>query len=418
MTTEHTAAPSKKLVWLGTCRAGFERDLAQELARRLDSPPRPTVENCGYVLLDKKTASTGFPTSVADCTFARQLALTDEAIVALTNNDRVTPILSALLTFMDAFRIAQVVDCVVEYPDTNDGKALSRSAKAIAPRLNELLGEHQRLVGHAKYRAYVFLTPDKLARVGIADVNLSASEPLGIPRFRMPAEAPSRSTLKLAEAIHVFLGPNQDKLLQPEMRAVDLGAAPGGWTWQLVERGIKVIAVDNGSLKGDLVDNAMVKHMRMDGFRYSPNVPVDWLVCDIVEQPVRIARLVAQWLANGWARYAIFNLKLPMKKRFEEVARCREVIESAMEEAGKPLVLQMKQLYHDREEVTGYATVPSRREQFAHNRAGKKPIAVPPKKIAASTTPARHQAKTTAQGMPRGAASPWSVKPLPRRKKT
>ena len=112
-------------------------------------------------------------------------------------------------------------------------------------------------------------------------------------------------------------------MLRPGLCAVDLGAAPGGWTWQLAHRGLRVIAVDNGALKGDVANDPLVTHVRDDGLRWRPRRPVDWLVCDIVEQPRRIAALVAEWIADGAARRAIFNLKLPMKKRYEEIALCR-----------------------------------------------------------------------------------------------
>jgi 23S rRNA (cytidine2498-2'-O)-methyltransferase len=447
MVTKTMTADHAKLAWLGYCRAGFERDLGLELQQRLGGEPLAPTENAGFVRVSCAPANAAFRVSVHDLTFARQLILTRDAPIALRSNDRVNPIFEALTEFLAARGIDHVVDCRVEYPDTNDGKALSRAAKAIEPRLRELLAESRLLVGHAKYRAMVFLTPDKEARVGIADMHLSAEDPLGIPRFRMPAEAPSRSTLKLAEAFHVFLGHGQDEALQPDMRAVDLGAAPGGWTWQLMQRGLRVTAVDNGSLKGDLVDNAMVKHLRSDGFRYEPSVPVDWLVCDMVEQPARIAKLVAKWLANGWARYAIFNLKLPMKKRTEEVERCRQIIGEAMEDAGKSYILQLKQLYHDREEVTGFVMLPNRKARFAHNAAasrdardgrdGRKrsvektgaPLgkaagagagARPPRGAtppAVAGLPARKPALNLKSNLPRAAASPWSVKPLPKKKK-
>ena len=138
------------------------------------------------------------------------------------------------------------------------------------------------------------------------------------------------------------------------MNAVDLGAAPGGWTWQLVKRSIRVTAVDNGPMDKDLMDSGIVQHLRTDGFRYAPPKPVDWLVCDMVEQPSRIAALVARWMAESHCRHAMFNLKLPMKKRYEEVLRCREIIEEALDKAEVPFRLSFKQLYHDREEVTGY----------------------------------------------------------------
>ena len=154
-----------------------------------------------------------------------------------------------------------------------------------------------------------------------------------------------------------------ERLFQPDMRAVDLGAAPGGWTWQLVHRGLYVTAIDNGNLRGELVDNAMVRHLREDGFKYRPNKPVDWMVCDMVESPSRIAKLVGLWLSEGWARHVIFNLKLPMKKRFEEVERCSAIIDEMLGDKAERAVLQMKQLYHDREEVTGYCGFPPRARQ-------------------------------------------------------
>jgi 23S rRNA (cytidine2498-2'-O)-methyltransferase len=81
---------------------------------------------------------------------------------------------------------------------------------------------------------------------------------------------------------------------------------------------------------------------------------VDWVTCDIVESPSRIATLMAAWIADGHARQALFNLKLPMKKRYDEVERCRAIIGDALARAGVRASLGLRQLYHDREEVTGY----------------------------------------------------------------
>ncbi|MDE3972204.1 23S rRNA (cytidine(2498)-2'-O)-methyltransferase RlmM, partial [Glaesserella parasuis] len=48
----------------------------------------------------------------------------------------------------------------------------------------------------------------------------------------------------------------------------------------------------------------------------------------------------------------IFNLKLPMKKRYQEVQLCLDTIASLLEKQGLKFAIQAKHLYHDREEIT------------------------------------------------------------------
>jgi 23S rRNA (cytidine2498-2'-O)-methyltransferase len=263
-------------------------------------------------------------------------------------------------------RIAPIVDAIarlpqrgaagawIEHPDTNEGKALSRLARALAARLDGALQARALADGPPAIRQRVFLADGGAAYVGTSDAATGATWPMGIPRIRMPHGAPSRSTAKLAEAFLVFLGDREVEVLSAGMRAVDLGAAPGGWTWQLAHRGLKVTAVDNGALKGDVAIDPRVTHVRADGLAWRPRTPVDWLVCDIVLQPIRVAELVAGWIADGAARHAIFNLKLPMKKRFDEVERCRTAIDVRLQRARVRYTLRLRHLYHDRQEITGY----------------------------------------------------------------
>ena len=346
------------------CRAGFEPDLVTELVTRIGGQPIATaaVPASGFVRLT-------FPVSAAKCIatvlressiFARQLMLSHASPVALGMQDRVSPIVAAAVTFLAAHKAKSVCAVWMEHPDTNDGKSLSKLGMALQTRVDTQLNEAGLVDAKSPHRLHVFLTSKAEAWLGLTDVRHSSAWMMGIPRLRMPADAPSRSTLKLAEAIHVFLGDADERLFQPDMRAVDLGAAPGGWTWQLIHRGLHVTAIDNGNLRGELVDNALVRHLREDGFRFRPKKPVDWMVCDMVESPSRIAKLVGLWLSEGWARHVIFNLKLPMKKRFEEVERCSLIIDEALGDRASRAVLRIKQLYHDREEVTGYCGFPPR----------------------------------------------------------
>jgi len=260
-----------------------------------------------------------------------------------------------------------VFDAVrLETPDTNDGKALSGLTRSLAARLageltsRGLLCPQESADATTKATRYlhVLFADGAHAYVGRSAVPWASRWIMGIPRLRMPGRAPSRSTLKLAEAFTVFLGEQEFESLRAGMRAVDLGAAPGGWTWQLAHRGVRVTAVDNGPLKGEVADDPLVTHVRADGLKFLPKRPVDWMVCDIVEQPSRIAAVVARWIGEGHARHAIFNLKLPMKKRYDEVRRCESIIRDALMKARVEHTLAMRQLYHDREEVTGYLRNP------------------------------------------------------------
>ena len=90
--------------------------------------------------------------------------------------------------------------------------------------------------------------------------------------------------------------------------------------------------------------------MALPGSR--PSVWTGW--CDIVDKPVRVLAMVERWLTRKWCREAIFNLKLPMKKRWDEVTRCLTTLEEALATAGVGATIRCRHLYHDREEVTVY----------------------------------------------------------------
>ena len=355
---------------LATCRAGFEPEVIAEWTALVGASPSSTtaVANSGVV---SATFSFSHAKMVANTLqspqiFARTVMSSNAVPIVLGLQDRVTPIVDAAVAFITQRGIKTIAAVWIEFPDTNEGKSLTKLAGALTSRVEEKLEALGLINETARKRLHVFLSTKQEARIGCVDIDAASASMwlLGIPRLRMPKDAPSRSAAKLAEAIHYFFGDDDERMLQPDMRAVDLGAAPGGWTWQLIHRGLNVIAVDNGPMKGELVDNAMVRHLREDGFRYLPKKPVDWMVCDIVESPSRIATLVAKWIGEGWARHVIFNLKLPMKKRYAEVERCRAIIEEALEEKlgekSKRIELRFKHLYHDREEVTAYCGLPPR----------------------------------------------------------
>lgn len=352
---------NKNTLWLLYCRPGFEQDCAQETLRQakqqrpvIGVEQAPIVADTGYVQIALNQQSLRYQ----DLIFARQLLKLEHTIAVLPERDRLTPLLAAIAKLEGSFGALWL-----EVPDTNDGKTLSGFTKRFQPLLEDSLrvsGKLQDLAaGEAAYknnhlpRLHIFFPDKQQALICTSDPYNSSPYLMGIHRQNMPAEAPSRSTLKLAEAIEVFMSRSEEtRMLRSGMTAVDLGAAPGGWTWQMVKRGIRVSAIDNGPMKGVLAKHALVEHLRQDGFKYAPKKTVDWLICDMVEKPGKVADLMAAWFVNGWCKNAIFNLKLPMKQRLGAVDSALGGIRKSLDDEGINYRMTAKQLYHDREEIT------------------------------------------------------------------
>ncbi|ADJ28432.1 23S rRNA (cytidine(2498)-2'-O)-methyltransferase RlmM [Nitrosococcus watsonii] len=342
------------------CRAGFEGECAAELQARAGlqglagyARAKPGSGYVVFILYEAGMAARFVQqTGALDLIFPRQLFISPGLLQNLPVTDRITPLVAALESQANRFSALWV-----ETADTNEAKELLTFCRKFSTPLRKTLEQRGKLDDQnpSAPRAHVFFLSSVAAYPGVSFPHRSSPWFMGIPRLKHPASAPSRATLKLEEAWQVFLTPEQRrKWLQPGMRAVDLGAAPGGWSWQLVRRGIRVIAVDNGAIAPSLLESGLVDHQPMDAFHYTPRHFADWMVCDIVEKPRRVAQLAAQWLANGWCRQCIFNLKLPMKKRYQEIQQCARLITERLETAGMAWDLTFKQLYHDREEVTGY----------------------------------------------------------------
>ncbi|OYT81605.1 MAG: 23S rRNA (cytidine(2498)-2'-O)-methyltransferase RlmM [Pseudomonas sp. PGPPP4] len=336
------------------CRTGFEGEVCAELGERAAllgvagyAKGKPGAAYAEFVCGDAADATRLMQQlSFAELIFPRQWSR--GAFLSLPEQDRIGPLLELLASYPVCGSLA------LEMPDTNDGKALSTFCKKFERPLTLALRKAGRLVDDARApRLQLTFLSGREVFVGLVEPNNAALWPMGIPRLRFPREAPSRSTLKLEEAWHHFI-PRADweTRLSSDMRAVDLGAAPGGWTWQLVAREMLVTAVDNGPMNEALMDTGLVEHLQVDGYAFVPKHPVDWMVCDIVEKPARTAALIERWIGEGHCREAVVNLKLPMKQRYREVAGILERLHAHFAGRGQRVTIGCKQLYHDREEVT------------------------------------------------------------------
>lgn len=348
------------------CRSGFESDVANEVQDKAGKLEvfgySQTKANSGYVLFHcyqlEHAEFLAKKLMLNKLVFARQHFACIQVIENMDVSDRIRPLLGACENFPLCGELR------VEYADTTDGRELSKFCRKISVPLRQALRKKNRLTtkdNTKKPVLHVFFTKTDKAYIGYSFTDNNSPLSLGILRLKFPHDAPSRSTLKLDEAFQTFIPKNEhDVRLQGGLQAVDLGACPGGWTYQLVQRGMFVQAVDNGAMDEALMETGQVTYCPEDGFKFQPKKKnIYWLVCDMIEQPQRVAKLMASWVSEGRCKEAMFNLKLPMKKRYESVQGALAIIDEVMQaNQNTKYLLQAKHLYHNREEVTVHLRLP------------------------------------------------------------
>ena len=153
----------------------------------------------------------------------------------------------------------------------------------------------------------------------LAAADCSNPFPNGVPRFVEDRDGPpSRAYLKLWETFARLR-----RQPGPGERCLDLGAAPGGWTWLLAHLGAEVTAVDRAPLD-DEVDRLMnVTWERASAFGLDPAEvgPVDWWCSDIIAYPDRLLDLVTRWLDSGRVHNLVCTIKFQGATDHDAAAR-------------------------------------------------------------------------------------------------
>jgi len=183
------------------------------------------------------------------------------------------------------------------------------------------------------------------AWAGIGPVAANRSPwPGGAARLRAAPGEISRSARKLEEAIELW-----DLRLPAAGRALDLGAAPGGWTGLLLQRGLAVTAVDAARLAPALAGRAGLTVLRGSVFTVAlPPGPFEVLTADLSWDPMRAAAAAVRFrprLAGGAP--GVFTIKF-----FGGDPRARIAQTVAALRAGGFGVEDVRHLYHDRAEAT------------------------------------------------------------------
>ncbi len=140
--------------------------------------------------------------------------------------------------------------------------------------------------------------------------------PGGLPRLVIPEAAPSRAWLKLEQAL-AFAGFDKDGLLKNKV-ALELGCAPGGATYAMLNRGMRVIGVDPAEMAPSVTEFRGVPGASFTHLPVSVNaitrkdVPawLDLLVSDMNLAPTIALRQVERIQSYVHAQALIITVKI------------------------------------------------------------------------------------------------------------
>ena len=202
----------------------------------------------------------------------------------------------------------------------------------------------------------------------------------GLIHYRREDLRYSRAAAKLLEAFEVFgldgiwatdghrfppaqVSWQKGELIAGQPTALDLGAAPGGWTGVLLAKGFgRVFAVDPAHLAEELQGDPRVIHCREKAHELRlKRGSVDLMVCDAnwnMDAVVKTVNKLAPCLRSGAA--VIVTLKLmgsyqkaegmpdARQKVREDVAKALELLKKEYK------IMGLRQLFHNRHELTAY----------------------------------------------------------------
>ena len=145
--------------------------------------------------------------------------------------------------------------------------------------------------------------------------------PGGVGHVAIPAEAPSRAWAKIEEAIRW-----SNLIPTAGESAVELGSAPGGASFALLERGLNVHGVDPGQMDPRVLAHPRFKHHAVPAAEVArKDLPrtYEWLASDVNLAPMVALKYVERFvaLAHGGLRGAFITLKLNDDGVFEALPR-------------------------------------------------------------------------------------------------
>lgn len=186
------------------------------------------------------------------------------------------------------------------------------------------------------FKYYIWTTYEDVV---IYSLDQEKNYPAGWHEFEEDKDfPPNRAYLKLWE-----LFATQDLKISPEDCALEIGAAPGGWSWVLSQYFKKVYTFDRADLDPKVKKLKNITHIKGDAFKINPDEykDVTWFFSDLICTPEKIHETIEFWLAHSRVKNFVCTIKFKGDTPFEVIDKLLKIPDS-----------KIVHLYHNKNEVT------------------------------------------------------------------
>lgn len=332
-------------LWIGTANAGFAPYAMEELRRSIAGVSFSPLAPGEVFLMDCPLGKeeTLAAVKLGEPVFLRHIQPADRKISINGNADDLDQLAEMIRNARLAFKGKRTAVHVRRSP----GSPFHYSASDTKALLDAVLEEIDAEPAVQRPDLIVAIYADAAtiyAGFGTPEDMLS-DWPGGAIRFQREEGQISRAKFKLLEAEQAFGLQYADY-----RKALDIGAAPGGWSSLLLERGLQVTAIDPADMHPSLAGHPRLTHLKQNASDVKlENGAYDLLVCDMSWSPMLMARLVLDVRhALAPQATAVVTVKLMHRKPLQTIREVKERLETGFE------VMKAKQLFHNREEITLY----------------------------------------------------------------